>query len=189
MSTILTKYFSENYATTDREIAEVIKYFKPIRAKKDEILLTSGEICRYFYFVEKGAVRTFFINEKGQEATRFVAFESGFISSAHSFIKQTPSNEFIATIEDTDLLRISTDDFKKGANNCSLLKDWYIKILEKAYLVQHWRIETLMSLGAKERYHYLITHEQKLVQRLSNKMLASFMGITQESLSRIKAEK
>lgn len=189
MSEILKQYFTERYDVSDDDIAEVIKYFNPIEVAKDEILLTSGDICRYFFFVEKGAVRTFFINEKGQESTRFIAFDGDFISSSHSFIRQTPSNEFISAIENSKLLRISSNDFKSGSRKIPLLKDWYIKILEKAYLTQHWRIETLMSLGAKERYKHLITHEKKLVQRLSNKLLASFMGITQESLSRIKAEK
>ena len=74
-------------------------------------------------------------------------------------------------------------------NNSPLFKDFYIKMLEGTYLHNHWRIETFLRLGAKQRYEYVMANNKQLVQRLSNKNLSSFLGITQESLSRIKAKK
>jgi len=115
--------------------------------------------------------------------------ENQFISSIHSFIKQVPSSEFICAVEASELLAISYIDFRSALSRISLFKDFYIKMLEGTYLNNHWRIETFLRLDAKQRYEYILEHNKQLVQRLSNKNLSSFLGITQESLSRIKAKK
>ena len=189
MTESLEQFFATNFTTTEDEISEVVKYFKYVKSKKDEVLTENGKVCRYFFFIVKGCVKANFIDSNGQETIRYVAFENQLISSIHSFIKQTPSNEYITAIEPSELLAISYTDFKSALSKSSLFKDFYIKVLERTYMNNHWRIETFLRLGAKERYEYLFKNSRQLVQRLSNKDLSSFLGITQESLSRIKAKK
>ena len=189
MTENLEQFLADNFTCTGDEIYEFVKYFKHKKATKDEVLVDNGDICRYLFFVIKGCVKAYFIDSDGQETIRYVAFENQFISSIHNFIKQTPSNECLSAVEHSDLLAISYTDFKSALSNSSLFKDFYIKMLEGTYLNNHWRIETFLRLGAKQRYEYLLENNKQLVQRLSNKNLASFLGITQESLSRIKAKK
>lgn len=189
MTEILKQFLSKNFTTTEEEISVVIKYFKPINANKNEVLCESGDVCRYFYFINKGCLKAYFIDAKGQENIRYVGFENSFISTIHSFINQTLSSEYICAIEESELIAISYSDFRTALNTSTLFKDFYIKMLEGTYTHNHWRIETFLRLGAKERYEYLLKNNVKLVQRLSNKNLSSFLGITQESLSRIKAKK
>jgi CRP-like cAMP-binding protein len=189
MTESLEHFLADKFICTEDEISEVVKYFKHIEATKDEVLAEDNEVCRYLYFIIKGCVKAYFIDSKGQETIRFVAFENNFISSIYSFIKQTPSNEYICTVESSELLAISYTDFKLALSTSVLFKDFYIKMLEGTYLNNHWRIETFLRLDAKQRYEYLLDNNKMLVQRLSNKNLSSFLGITQESLSRIKAKK
>ncbi|MFA7326532.1 MAG: Crp/Fnr family transcriptional regulator [Candidatus Kapaibacterium sp.] len=189
MTESLEQFLAANFTCTEDEISEVVKYFRHKKAAKDEVLIESDKVCRYFYFVIKGCVKAFFIDSNGQETIRYVAFENQFISSIHSFIKQTPSNEYICTVEPSELLFISYTDFKSVLSRSSLFKDLYIKLLETTYQNNHWRIETFLRLNAKQRYEYLLKNNNQLVQRLSNKNLSNFLGITQESLSRVKAKK
>ena len=189
MTESLEQFLVDNFTCTENEINEVVKYFSHKKAAKDEVLVDNGDICRYLFFIIKGCVKAYFIDSDGQETIRYVAFENNFISSIHNFIKQTPSNECLSTVEPSELLAISYTDFKLALSNSTLFKDFYIKMLEGTYLNNHWRIETFLRLGAKQRYEYLLENNKQLVQRLSNKNLSSFLGITQESLSRIKAKK
>ncbi|MBJ2176490.1 Crp/Fnr family transcriptional regulator [Aureibaculum sp. A20] len=189
MTERLEQFLVNKFECTSEEVSEVVKNFKYIEAAKEELLNEDGNICRNLYFVIEGCVKCNFIDANGQETIRYVAFENQLISSFHSFIKGTPSNEYITVVEPSKLLTISHTDFKLGLSKSSLFKDFYIKMLEITYLNNHWRIRTFLSLDAKQRYEYLIKNDKRIVQRLSNKNLSHFLGITQESLSRIKAKK
>jgi len=189
MTESLEQFLANKFTCTENEISDVVSYFRPINTIKDEILVENGHVCRYLFFIVKGSVKAYFIDSNGQETIRYVAFENQFISSIHSFIKQTPSNEYISAIEPSELLVITYADFKSALSKSSLFKDFYIRMLEGTYLNNHWRIETFLRLDAKQRYEYLLKNNKQLVQRLSNKNLSSFLGVTQESLSRIKAKK
>ncbi|WP_299107527.1 Crp/Fnr family transcriptional regulator [uncultured Winogradskyella sp.] len=189
MTESLEHFFTNKFTCTTDEISEVVKHFKYVEASKGEVLIEDGNVCRYLYFVIKGCLKANFIDANGQETIRYVAFENQLISSIHSFINQTSSNEYITVVEPSKLLAISYTDFKLELSKSSLFKDFYIKMLEITYLNNHWRIETFLRLDAKQRYDYLLKNDKRLVQRLSNKNLSHFLGITQESLSRIKAKK
>lgn len=189
MTGSLEQFFANRFTGTQNEITELVQYFKPQKANKDEVLAESGEVCRYLFFVVKGCAKACFVNAKGHETIRFVAFENQFISTIHSFIGQTPANEYISAVEPSALLTISYHDFKIALGKFRLFKDFYIRLLEKTYMINHWRIETFLRLDAKQRYEYVLKNNKQLVQRLSNKNLSSYLGITQESLSRIKAKR
>jgi CRP-like cAMP-binding protein len=189
MTELLKTYFSHNFETTTTEIEQVVSAFKEKIVKKNEILISKRDICRYAYFVCKGSVRAYFIDDDGQEATRYIATENQFITTIHAFISQTPTNEFIEATEQAELLQISYNDFKKIIEETTLARDLYNKQLEVAYSTNHWRLESFLKMSAKQRYDFLLQTNPAFIQRLSNKIVASYLGITQESLSRIKAQK
>jgi CRP-like cAMP-binding protein len=189
MTEQLKTYFANNFRTTTTEIEKLVSAFKAISVKKNETLISKGAICRYTYFVCKGSVRAYFIDDDGQEATRYIALENQFITTIHSFISQTPTNEFIEATEHAELLQISYNDFKKIIEETTLGKDLYNKQLEVAYITNHWRLESFLKMTAKQRFDFLLQTNPAIIQRLSNKIVASYLGITQESLSRIKAQK
>jgi CRP-like cAMP-binding protein len=189
MTEKLATYLANNFQTTSTEVEKLVAAFRPVSVKKNENLISIGETCRYSYFVCKGSVRAYSISEDGQEATRYIALENQFITTVHSFIAQTPTNEFIQATEQSELLQISYTDFKKLIEETTLTKDLYNKQLEVAYVTNHWRVESFLKMSAKQRYDYLIETNPAIIQRLSNKIVASYLGITQESLSRLKAQK
>ena len=189
MKEILKAYFSNNFQASTIEIEQLVSVFTEKIAQKNEILISKGEPCWYTYFVCKGSVRAYFIDDNGQEATRYIAFENQFITTVHSFISQTPTNEFLEGTEQSVLIQISYGDFKKITEETALGRVLYQKQLEAAYIINHWRLESFLKMPAKQRYDFLLQTNPAIVQRLSNKIVASYLGITQESFSRIKAKK
>jgi len=104
-----------------------------------------------------------------------------------SFITQKPSFELLDALEDTTMLSISHNDFYKLAAELPQWKDCYQKMLEMAYTFQNNRLESLVTLSARERYAQVLQHNPALIQRLTNKVLASYLDIREETLSRIKS--
>jgi CRP-like cAMP-binding protein len=181
---ILLKKFAD---FDERELAQIVSLFKPKSVKKNNILLQEGSIAREFYYVHSGAIRTFFIDKKGYEKTRYVMLDNHIGTTLSSFISQKPSFEFIEALDDTDLLAITYQDFYRLNREINNWKNFYQKILELAYSFQNRKIESLVTLTAKQRYEQLLKENPVFIQRLSNKVLASYLDMREETLSRLKS--
>lgn len=170
------------------ELEHVIDCFHDRSVKKNEILVAAGDICKEFYFINKGCLRTFFITKQGHEKTRYLMMEPSIGTALTSFISQKPSFEFIDALEETEILAIDHRDFFRLADQFPPWKSFYLKIMEMAYSFQNRKIESLVTLTAKERYQQLINENPKISQRVSNKILASYLDMNQETLSRLKSK-
>lgn len=170
----------------ERELDVICRAFKYKKVNKNALLLNQGEICKEVYYVTKGCIRTFFITKQGSEKTRLINLEGSIGTAFSSFVNQTSSFEMIETIEDTELLAINYNDFYRLINEINHWRDFYQKLLEMAYTFQNKKIEQLVTLTAKQRYDLVLKENPALVQRVSNKVLASYLDIRQETLSRIK---
>ncbi|HEY2582695.1 MAG TPA: Crp/Fnr family transcriptional regulator [Mucilaginibacter sp.] len=184
----LKKYLNLNIPVNNETLDAIVKNFNPLSVKKNTVVLSHGETCNKLYFVNKGGIRTYYITEQGQERTRLIALEGMIATSLGSFISQQPSFEFVDALENSELLYISRDKFYKLADEYPEWEGFYIKLLEFAYLFQNKKIEELVTLSAGERYAILIKEHPAYIQRLSNKVLASYLDITQETLSRLKSK-
>jgi CRP-like cAMP-binding protein len=185
----LANEFGNYVELTETELTTILSKFKPITVVKNEVLLAKGSVSRYLYFVQKGCLRSFYLQDNGQEATRLIAFEQTFCSALSSFITQKPTNEYLQALEDSHLLMIHKSDFDALLAEICSFERFYRQRLENAQVVNTWRLESLLSMTAKKRYEHLLQYEPRIIQRLPNKIVASYLGITQESLSRLKAGK
>lgn len=185
----LYQYLASQYSLPEQDKHLIFDNFQFVEAKKGTLLHRQDDICRYGFFICRGCAKTFFINNKGDENTRYISFENGFVSAFSSFISQTPSIENVQLLEDSKLLRISRNNFFRLTNDNTTFAKLYLHSLEQAQVFSTWRIETMISMTARERYEDIITKMPELVLRLSNKQVASFLGVTQESLSRLKSKK
>jgi len=168
---------------------KIIGFFKPLKIKRNKYLLCEGEVCNALYYVQKGTIRTFFIDKEGVEKTSSVIVENNFGTTWTSFISRQPSLQFIEAAENTGLLTISYKEFHRKINTDNFWKEFYLQCLELAYLNQSRKIEALMTLDAKQRYQKLLKGNPGLIQKLSNKTLASFLDMREETLSRVKSKK
>ncbi|MFN5168170.1 MAG: Crp/Fnr family transcriptional regulator [Cyclobacteriaceae bacterium] len=186
---LLRAYLTAYFKTTPVELDRVVAAFEAKNVGKNEVLVSKGEVCRYCYFVCRGSVRAFFLGEDGLEATRYIAMENQFMTTVQSYVSETPTNEFIQATEKSELLCLSLPNFKKITQETTLARDLYARQLELAYSTNHWRLESFLKMTARERYDFLMKENPTIIQRLSNRIVASYLGITQESLSRLKAQK
>lgn len=188
MYSALRKFIKDKTEMDSNTLDEVCLYFSLIQTKRNEILLQYDQVSRYYYFINKGCVRLFTTNHEGIEITRYFAFEGTFVTALPSFIDQLPAEEFLQTIEKSELLRISRTDFYNLVDRLPQFAKIYTEILEIGFIVAQKRIYGFQGFDAIEKVKWIINTQPKLLQRVSNKMVASYLGITPSTLSRIKSK-
>ncbi|MBY5951371.1 MAG: Crp/Fnr family transcriptional regulator [Cyclobacteriaceae bacterium] len=158
------------------------------KVKKNEFLLQEGEVCKYNYFVIKGSLRLYKVDPKGEELIRYFAFENKFATNLTSFITGMPSEEFIQANEKTELLAIPKSIFLDLVESLPPINRVYRNMLENAYITSQKRIYNFQSYSALERLKWLLEQYPRILSRLPSKLIASYLGITPFTLSRLKAE-
>lgn len=184
----LAYYIKKNINVEDNDLKVILSYFKKIDKNKNEILLAHGKVSQVSYFIIKGCLRVFYINDEGKDITRYIAFENQFATALVSFITNEPAQETIQVIENSELLYISHYDFRHLMTTIPKWKDFYSTYLEKAYVNNSKRLMSFTTLDASERYNQLLKINPTIVKRLPNKIVASYINVSQETLSRIKSK-
>ena len=189
MHQILRNTLSPGINLTEEQWTFVLSHYKPKITKRNEILLEKGRVSQYLYFVVKGCLRIFLIDDEGQEATRFLIFEGKFGTAFPSFVRREPSAASIQSIEPSELLMISYNDYQMLMDTIPGWERMNHLGLQQDYIDAIIRIESLITMDAKERYDILMKRNPKMIQRLPGKIVADYLGISQETLSRLKARK
>ncbi len=184
----LRHYINRTIAISDAELDTVVSYFHPLKVEKNEFLVVQGQISQRIHFICSGCLRFFFTNEEGDEATRYIAFENNFATALCSFISGEPSSEYLQALETSQILYITQKDFNHLIATLPSWERFYRHYLEKAYVNNSNKLLSLLTLDATERYRQLLLNNPKIVQRLPNKMVASYLNISQETLSRLKSK-
>lgn len=169
-------------------LAEICSYFKLIKTKRNEILLDYDQVSKHYYFVNKGCVRLFTHTKEGMEISRYFAFEGTFVTALPSFIDQKPAEEYLQTIVKSELLSITRTDFYYLVRTNPLFTKIYLEILEMGFIVAQKRIYGFQGFDAVEKVKWIIQNQPQLLLKVSNKMAASYLGMTPSTLSRIKSK-
>lgn len=188
MYELLYQYFKDKTGIDKETFNFCADYFRVRKSKKNEVLHSAGEICKFNLFVNAGCVRFYSINEKGFEQTRYFAFEGMFGIALSNLINQEPAFECIQCIEESELLVISREDFFYLVNSVPQVNLIYRHILELAFNISQKRIYVWQGQSALDRLKWLLEYQPKILSRIPNKALASYLGVTPYTLSRLKAE-
>lgn len=188
MYSALERYIKSKMAIDNQSIAIICSYFSLIKTKRNEILLNYDQVSSHYYFVNKGAVRLFTTSKDGNETSRYFAFEGNFVTALPSFIGQQPAEEYLQTIEKSELLCISRVDFYNLVDEIQGFSKLYTEILELGFIMAQKRIYGFQGFDALDKVKWVIKHQPQLLLRLSNKMMASYLGIAPSTLSRIKSK-
>jgi CRP-like cAMP-binding protein len=156
--------------------------------KKGSIIQPSGHTCRTIYFVNRGALRVYYFKD-AHEITESFEFENNFVARAESLFTGEPSRKAIEAIEDSEVIAINTVKLFALYDTHRDIERLFRKMIEKAYVRTVKRIESLQFHTAAERYAEMIRDQPDVLLRVPLKMIASYLGITPESLSRIRATK
>lgn len=183
----LIDYIASIITISDLELEEILSRFRFLKVEKNNILIANEQTSQRMFFVGKGCLRIFFITENGQEATRYLAFENNFATALCSFISNDPSMETIQALEETHILYISQNDFYDLLKIIPSWEKFYRYYLELAYVNNTYRLMSFLTQDASKRYQYLLDSNPSIVLRLPNKIVASYLNISQETLSRLKS--
>lgn len=155
---------------------------------KGELLLKAGETCRKIYFVDEGLTKTFFNRQDKEFIMRFFP-EQTLFSVLNSFETQTPSQYEIMALEKSSVTYLLKTDLEKLCKKHHSIETAYRKLLSIATINMMKRISEMLEENATERYNRFLKDNGQLLQRISLGDLANYLGITQVSLSRIRANK
>lgn len=183
----------ENYLLSTEELsAEEIKFsaefFKPVCLKKGEFFIRENEFCHYIGFIASGAVKAYATDKEGKEIVTCFKFENTFVTSFSEFVTKEKSRRNIRTIEDTIIYRISYPDYQHLLVQVTAWNEIIKSVMEQEYNQKEQYLLNYNNRSAMDKYLHVLSNEPMLVQRTATQDLASYLGITQRSLTRAKGQ-
>jgi len=188
MYDLILKNISRFIQLTPKETDYFFSLVQIKKLKKRQYLLQEGEICRYEYFINKGCLRAYYTDEKGQEHIAQFAIEDWWIGDMYSFLTATPARLNIDALEDTEVIYFDQPSIEKLYVEVPKFERFFRLIVQNAFIATQRRVIESLSLTADERYCRFIEQYPLMEQRLPLKQIASYLGITPESLSRIRGQ-
>ena len=185
----LAEYILDRISVSEEDLQKILSHYKPMKLKRNEILLSEGEPSRRMCFVVKGCLRVYFTKEDGTEVTRRIVFENAFSTTLVGFITREPSKEYTQALEPTTLLYISREEFYTLLATIPEWEKFYRQYLEYAYVINTNRLMSFITQDATERYRRLLEEDPQVVMRLPNRIVASYLNISPETLSRLKGKR
>ena len=183
----LIEHISQYCQLSNAALESMNAVLKKKELPKGSYLITEGKICDHIYFLEKGCLRGYY-NLDEKEITYWFAFENSFVTSFYSFISRKPCVEFIQLIEDCTLWAISHKDLQSLYNQHTeierlgrIMNERYYMMLDERFVSNHFK-------ESRERYENLIASSPHILQRIPLGYVASYLGMTQETLSRIRSK-
>jgi CRP-like cAMP-binding protein len=186
MSEIFKKHIAKFVQLEESEFSEIFSYFQPAEINKKENLLTEGQACKFNYFVLKGCLRKFFVNDKGVEQTTEFAIENWWITDNIAYEHQLKSEFYIQAVEPSVILFIDYDSQEKLLQEHPKMERYFRFVYQRAYAAAQMRIKYLFDFSKEEFYHSFNSKHPEFVQRIPQYLLASFLGFTPEYLSEIR---
>ena len=184
----LIKSLSKHVTLTEQESGIIESLFKSRKFRKHQYILQEGEITRYETFIVKGVSRIYEIDEKGQEHILQFGLEDWWVGDLYSFLTETPTTFNIDCLEDTEVLQISKTDLETLYGQVPKMERHFRLIIQNAFIASTRRVSATLSKSALERYEEFLRQYPQIEQRVPNHQIAAYLGITPQSLSRIRSQ-
>jgi len=170
----------------DKDFAKTLPLFEPFEVKKNEHLFRAGNVANYVYFIEKGCLRQYYINNSGDERIIYFQLEAGWCSELVSFLNDTPTELNLQALEDSKLLRINQKNWVYAVTNIAPFTMYFIKAQQPHNYRLKKRLAEATVETPEEKYLRFVKEESHLLQRVPLFQIAAYLGMTPETLSRIR---
>lgn len=183
---VIVKNVSKHISLTPSELDFYTSLFEIKKLKKKEFLFRSGSVCKHEYFVSNGCLRTFTVDKDSAEHTAMFAIEDWFTGDIYSFLTGLPSKNNIMAIEESEVLLLSKKNWEKLLEQVPKFEKLYRIKFQNSFIALEQRMMLSLSDSAEERYLHFIEKYPMFEQRIPQKYIASYLGITPEFLSVIR---
>ena len=180
-------YIRTFYPVSDEAAQALVKITSQLRYKKNTIIQPIGHTCKTIYFVKKGALRVFY-KKDDKDVTDSLEIENAFVARVESLVSGEPYHKGIEAIEDSVLYAINAEKLYELYDKYLEIERLFKKIFLKTFVSIYQRIESIQFHPAEVRYANFVKEHPDVLKRVPLKYIASFLGITQVSLSRIRAK-
>jgi CRP-like cAMP-binding protein len=184
----IREYLSRSVRLTEEEIKIFENSLELRLVPKKTILLQAGEVCNFEAYINKGCIREYFIDDTGIELTLQFATEDWWVSDITSFEDQIPSDMYIETLEDCELLVLTRQSKENLINEVPQLERMFRLMIQRHLSKLQKRLFKTVSSTAMDQYIEFVTRYPTISQRVSQQYIASYLGITPEFLSRLRAK-
>lgn len=188
MFDFLQKKVNNTISITNEEFEYAKTLFQPKKLRKRRFLLEEGETCIYTTFVEKGLLRSYTIDDKGNEHILQFALEGWWSGDLYSFLTGETSEYNIEALEDSELLLITKESWDQLLNEIPAFERYFRILIQNNLIATQRRLMGTFSTTAEERYQKLLKEFPDIIQRVPLHMIASYLGVTRETLSRIRSQ-
>lgn len=186
----LLKYINEHATKplTDSEVELVKAVFLPKKLRKKQYLLQEGDVCKHFAFIVKGAMRQYSVDDKAIDHIVYLSIENWWVGDRESFVMLTPSVYNIDAWEDSELLLITRADLLNLLSHVPAIAEMARLMDEKNSIAVQRRLNASISFSAEKRYEDFANSYPDFIQRFPQHIIASYLGITKETLSRVRKQ-
>jgi len=170
----------------ERKFTSIIKTSK---VKRRQFIIQPGFVCHYRTYIIEGAFRVFYLDEHGKEHTVSIGVEDWFVTDFHSYINQSPASNYAEALEDSLVFQLHYQDIEPLCKDIHGLSEYFRLTTEKAFAFSRRRVISNISKTAEERYDEYLNKYPHIVKRVPQYVLASYLGISPEFLSKIRKQK
>lgn len=186
MYELFFKHFNNKVPLTQEEQSLIKTYLIPKKLRKKQYFLQEGDVCKTFAFIEKGALKAYSVDDTGNEHIIQFGLEGWIIADMYSFLTGEPATYNIDAIEDAELVLISKSAHEELLQKLPKYETYTRLNITRAYIAMQKRITSIISSPLEERYANFTALYPEIVQRVPQHMIASYMGLTPETLSRVR---
>jgi CRP-like cAMP-binding protein len=188
MYELLAEKIREKISLTEEEFEFCKTLFIPKKIRKKQYLLQAGDVCKYTAFVEKGILRSYTVDDKGNEHILQFALEGWWIADMYSFLTGEPSVYDIDALEDTEVLLLTREANERLYEKIPKFERYFRILIQNSMIAMQRRLSGTLSLTAEGKYLKVIEVYPDIIQRIPQHLVASYIGITPETLSRIRKQ-
>lgn len=188
MFELLHQKVSDAIEITDEEFEYAKTLFIPKKLRKKRFILEEGEVGKYTIFVEKGLLRSFTVDDKGNEHILQFGMQGWWAGDLYSFLTAEPSTYNIEALEDSELLLISKPSWDTLLKEVPAFERFFRVLIQNSLIATQRRLLRTMSQTAEEKYQKLLQEFPDIVQRVPQHMIASYIGVSRETLSRVRSQ-
>lgn len=186
MFDVLFSHIEHKVALSDAEKSAIAAFFTFKKIRKKQFILEEGDICMHLFFVNKGLIKSYRLDEKGNEHISLFGWEGWWISDFNSYINQQPATLYIDAVEDTELFLLSRAAYEQLTLDVPIMDRYFRLLYQNSLVTKDERLISSNSYSAEEKFQRLIQSNPEIMQRVPQHLVASYLGLAPETLSRIR---